>query len=400
MLACRFGTKHLEDIEDAVQSAQMAALENWTLSGQPRNPSAWLFRVANNHLLSGLRQRSRRNRILQESVASESALEVTDDNTLHEQGHEGLLRMLFVTCDESIPTESQIVLALKVLCGFDVHEIAVRLFATEANVYKRLTRARNRLRELILPDDLESGLTAQQYSSRVPNVHKVIYFLFTEGYLSSNATTAIRRELCSEAIRLATTLAGDPVGQVPETYALLALMQLHAARITSRVDGAGGLLLLEEQDRALWDQEAIEQGLQWLGMSAGGDTFSRYHAEAGIAAEHCLAPSFSQTRWDRVVECYALLQQVCDSPIHMVNQAIALSQWKGAAAGLAFLEPLEPPSWLSSSYLWNAVLAYLHQQDGNAELASQYHHRACDDAPTPAVRALLIRRFNASTLNQ
>ena len=127
-------------------------------------------------------------------------------------------------------------------------------------------------------------LTAEQYSSRLPAVHKILYLLFTEGYLSSHAETAIRQELCDEAIRLASVLAGHPVGRAPETSALLALMHLHVARITARQDASGGLILLAEQDRALWDQEKIQVGLSWLADSARGDVFSRYHAEAGIAA--------------------------------------------------------------------------------------------------------------------
>ncbi len=127
--------------------------------------------------------------------------------------------------------------------------------------------------------------------------------MFTEGYLSSHAQLAIRRELCTEATRLGLMLAEHPVGQGPQTAAMLALMHLHLARMTARQDDSGGLLLLEEQDRSQWDQQAIGVGLQWLQRSAQGDVYSRYHAEAGIAAEHCLAATFEQTRWERVVEC-------------------------------------------------------------------------------------------------
>jgi RNA polymerase sigma factor (sigma-70 family) len=233
MLSCRIGVELVEDIEDAVQSALMAALENWTLAGLPDNPSAWLFRVANNNLLGDLRQRSRRRRILQENAAPEFVFEDVPEVFLPDEVGDGLLRMLFVSCDETIPVESQLVLALKVLCGFDVREIAIRLFTTEANVYKRLGRARSSLRELTLPGELKDELSGEQYSSRLPAVHKVLYLVFTEGYLSSSATTAIRRELCAEAMRLAATLAEHPVGQIPETFSLLALMHLHAARTLS-----------------------------------------------------------------------------------------------------------------------------------------------------------------------
>ena len=241
---------HIEDIEDAVQSALMTALEIWTTTGLPNNPSAWLFRVAQNNLMGELRQRTGRRRILEQKIGTDlDSVKDIPQFFLPEEVRDDLLRMLFVCCDENIPEESQLVLALKTLCGFDVREIALRLFTSEANVYKRLGRARKRLRKL-LPHPGE--LTVEQTSARIPTLHKILYLLFTEGYLSLHAEMAIRRELCGEAIRLAGILAEHPVGQNPETYALLALMHLHSARLTARQDASGGLLLLEEQDRKLW----------------------------------------------------------------------------------------------------------------------------------------------------
>jgi len=228
---------------------------------------------------------------------------------------------------------------------------------------------------------------------RLPAVHKILYLVFTEGYLSSHAEMAIRRELCDEAIRLATILAEHPAGQTPETFALLALMHLHAARMTARQDSSGALLLLEEQERALWDQQRIQVGLEWLAKSAQGDGFSRYHAEAGIAAEHCLAPSFQETRWDKVVECYALLERIAPSAIHKLNRAVAVAEWQGPAEGLAVLKGFEPPTWLAGSYVWAAVLADLHSRCGNAHTANCYRNVACKLAPTPAVKELLQRRL-------
>ncbi|WP_129573756.1 MULTISPECIES: RNA polymerase sigma factor [Sorangium] len=224
-------------------------------------------------------------------------------------------------------------------------------------------------------------------------MHAILYLLFTEGYLSSHAETAIRRELCDEAMRLAAILAEHPLGRAPETFALLALMHLHAARMTARQDGSGGLLLLEEQDRGLWDQREIQVGLSWLAKSAHGDVFSRYHAEAGIAAEHCLAPSLAETRWDRVVECYALLERLGPSAIHTLNRAVAVAEWQGPAAGFAVLDGLEPPTWLAGSYLWAAVLADLHRRCGNDGAAQRYRDVAIRAAPTPAVQELLQRRL-------
>ncbi len=393
-LSRRVGVQHLEAVEDAVQSALMTALESWTVAGLPDNPSAWLFQVAHNDLVGELRQRTRRRRILDENGADQmGAPETGPEPLLAGEVQDDLLRMLFVCCDEAIPPESQLVLALKTLCGFDVREIALRLFSSEANVYKRLERARNRLREV--PPTIDE-LTAMQYAARLPAVHQILYLLFTEGYLSSHAEAAIRQELSDEAIRLASILAEHPAGKVPETSALLALMHLHAARITARQDASGGLILLADQDRALWDQKKIQVGLTWLADSARGEVFSRYHAEAGIAAEHCLAPSFEATRWEKVVECYALLEQIAPSALHKLNRAVAVAEWQGPAAGLAVLEGFEPPSWLAGSYQWAAVLADLHRRCGHDHAARRYRDVAVKSAPTQAVRVLLQRRLQVA----
>jgi RNA polymerase sigma-70 factor (ECF subfamily) len=391
VLSRRVGVQHLEAVEDAAQAALLVALETWRTAGVPESPSAWLFRVAHNSLLSDLRRRARRDRLV-----DEYARQVVDGPAdeppafLGGDVRDDLLRMLFVCCDDAIPVESQLVLALKTLCGFDVREIADRLFVSEANVYKRLARGRARLREAPWSG---GDLTEAQLASRLPAVHAILYLLFTEGHLSSHAETAIRRELCDEAIRLAETLGEHPVGDSPETFALLAMMHLHVARMAARRDRSGGLLLLEEQDRALWDRRAIQIGLSWLERSATGDVFSRYHAEAGIAAEHCLAPSLAATRWDRIVECYELLEWLAPSAIHTLNRAVAVAELRGPEEGLSVLHGLEPPSWLSGSYLWAAVLADLHGRCGHEDVARRYRDVAVATAPTPAVRELLQRRL-------
>ncbi len=398
-LSRRVGVHEIEAIEDAAQSALMAALESWRVAGLPDNPSAWLFRVAHNGLMGGLRKRTGRQRILERSavdIGTETP-QGEADVALAGEMRDDLLRMLFVCCDDAIPVESQRVLALKTLCGFSVPEIAHRFFTSEANVYKRLTRARRRLRELSPnPGELDGELTGEQYACRVPAVHKILYLLFTEGYLSSHAELAIRRELCDEALRLAALLADHPVGRVPETSALLALMHLHAARMAARQDGAGGLLLLEEQDRDRWDAHQIQAGLEWLARSAEGDVLSRYHAEAGIAAEHCLAPSFEETRWEKVADYYAMLERVAPSPLHRLNRAVAVAEWRGPDAGLEVLEGFEPPTWLAGSHLWAAVLADLHRRCGNTRAAERYRGIALESAPTAAVEALLERRLCAT----
>ena len=390
-LSRRVGTQFLDDVEDAAQSALMKALQIWPSAGLPANPSAWLFRVAHNDLMGVMRQRTGRSRILEQLAAEHSnALGGNTEVFLDGEIEDDLLRMLFACCDSAIPVESQLVLALRTLCGFDIREIALRLFTTEANVYKRLGRACNRLREV----PLRLGeLSGEDCATRLSAVHSILYLMFTEGYLSVQPEKTIRRELCGESIRLATLLANHPAGKKPETFALLALMHLQSARMDSRLDASSGLLLLEEQDRSLWDRRQIEVGIEWLGKSASGEQFTRYHAEAGIAAEHCLAPSFEETRWDKIVHCYSILDGIAPSTIHWLNRAVAVAEWKGPEAGLAILKGLEPPTWLEGSYMWVAVLADLHRRCGNVEQAGHYREIAIDLAPTSAVRNLLMRRL-------
>jgi RNA polymerase sigma-70 factor (ECF subfamily) len=393
MLARRFGAQHLEAVEDAVQLALLKALEGG-LGSLPENLSGWLFRVAHNEVLGQLRRARRQGELqLQHVREASERTDVQPAARLVGDVRDDLLRMLFVCCDEAIPVESQLVLALKTLCGFDVREIGERLFTTEANVYKRLGRARARLREA--PPALDD-LSPDQLQVRLSAVQSIVYLLFTEGYLSSHVEGPIRRELCDEAIRLAAVLAEHPLTATPKTFALLALMYLHAARMPARQDGSGGLLLLEEQDRALWSREAISLGLSWLAKSAEGDVFSRYHAEAGIAAEHCLAPSFAETRWDRIVSCYEQLESVAPSMLHTLNRALAIAEWQGPERGLAVLEGLAPPSWLAGSYLWSAVLADLHLRCGNAGAGLRLRRSALEAAPSASIRAVLERRLRAA----
>jgi RNA polymerase sigma-70 factor (ECF subfamily) len=393
LLTRRVGVQHLELVEDAVQLALLAAVESWGRGAQPDNPPAWLHRVAHNHLMDELRRRARRARI-EETLPVGPAESPQPEISVSDAVRDDLLLMMFVCCDGSIPLESQLVLALRTLCGFDVREIADRLFMSEANVYKRLQRARTRLRDA--PLDLD-GLDPAQLVARLPAVHGIVYTLFTEGYLSSSASaeSAIRHELCAEARRLAGVLAAHPPTATPETFALLALMCLHDARRSARQDDLGGLILLEEQDRSRWSQPDIAEGLGWLARSAEGATFSRYHAEAGIAAEHVLAPSLATTRWDHIVECYELLDRVAPSALHTLNRALALAELRGPEAGLALLAGLAPPTWLEGSYLWFAALADLHRRCGHTELAATHAAAAHAAAPSDTIRAALRRRLRA-----
>jgi RNA polymerase sigma-70 factor (ECF subfamily) len=374
ILSRRFGVHRIELCEDAAQTALLQATRSWP-GNPPDEPGAWLYRVAHNYVLDELRREKRDERYLAE----------VQPDYLQQEIHDDVLRLLFVCADPAIPSESQLVLALKTLCGFSTEEIALRLFQSEDAVHKRLQRARARLREHAEVQSIDP--------ERVHGVLHVLYLLFNEGYSSAQPDRLIRRELCDEALRLALMLKEDPAGALPETDALVALMCFHAARFDARVDGMGGLLLLEEQDRSLWDRELVERGLAHLASSARGETLSRYHAEAGVAAEHCLAPSYAETNWEQIVRLYEVLERIAPSPLNVLNGAIALAEWKGPDAGLAALAAIEPPSWLLGYYLWDATLGELHRRRGNRDLALAHTQRALAAAPTNPEKALLQRRM-------
>lgn len=387
-----FGTPRLELVEDAVQSALATALTSWAARGVPRRPGAWLQRVAHNHVVDQLRRRGLAARMEDAVPGPGEPVPPGDGATLGQEIADDQLRMLFVCCDDGLPPRTQLVLALKILCGFSVREIALRLLSSEEAVHKQIQRGRARLRAA--PPELDSPSDAA-LRRRIGAVRQILYLLFNEGYSSARPQEPIRAELCDEALRLTRLLVAHPAGDQPESWALLALMHLHHARMAARTDGTGGLLLLEQQDRSKWDREEIHRGLACLSHAAAGEVFSRYHAEAGVLAEHCLAPAYAQTRWSEIVDLYLTLERIAPSPLHTLNRAIAMAEWQGPRAGLAILADLTPPGWLAGYYLWDATLGELHRRAGDLPIARAHLERALAAAPTHAERALIRRRLDA-----
>lgn len=409
-LAREFGFQLIELVEDAVQGALVAALRAWPQSGTPVHVEAWLTQVARNRLLDELRRSERRNVSLDEAwhADASSADEEGDAGAaaagagepaatevpVHMAGEiaDDELRMLYVCADEAIPLPSQLVLALKILGGFSTREIALRLMTSEDNVQKRLSRGRDRLRQLG-PERQPPSLLALQ--GRRDAVLRIVYLLFNEGYSSAVPDELIRRELCDEAVRLARVMASHPACAAPEVDALLALMLLHSARFDARLGPGGALQLLQAQDRERWDRTAIAEGMQWLARSGRGAQFSRYHAEAAVAAVHCSAPSYAQTDWAEIVALYEMLERIEPSPLYVLNRAIALAEWQGPEAGLAVLQALQPPGWLARYYLWDATLGELERRAGHFDAATAHLQRALAQAPHPAERDLIERRLLA-----
>ncbi len=398
-LTRRFGASHWERVEDVVQSALERALIAWPRRGIPANPSAWLYRVASNLAIDSLR-RDARKKSLDDSTGpstaetaspagSGAALELEPDDS---QVHDDLLRMIFVCCHPQVPPESQIALALKTLCGFGNLEIARALLTTGASVAKRITRAKQRLRELKIEP---SALTQETFRERLPDVQAVIYSLFNEGYSSSLADKLIREELCEEAVRMALVLAEHPSTAGAESSALLSLLLFHAARLDARIAPDGAMLVLKEQDRSRWDQRLMSAAFDWFRRAANTDRLTRYHAEAWIASEHCRAASLETTDWDRIVTGYDLLCRLSPSPVHELNRAIAIGRRDGAAAGLAAFETLDAESLPDNYYLWHATRGELARQTGDLVIARTSLQQAWKLAPTNSEKELICRKLDA-----
>ena len=323
-----YGPHRLQLAEDVVQEALVRALRTWPFSGTPDNPAAWLLRTAKNLAIDHLR-RERNFHEKQPGIAVE--MDAADSPVTGEESgfSDDSLRLMFVCCHPALAQEIQSALALKTLCGFSPAEIAKAFLISEAAVSKRLTRARQRIRELGLPFAVPE---VNELPARLDAVLRTLYLLFTEGYKASDGDRLVREDLCLEAIRLAQLLTAHPATRTPRTHALLALMLLGAARLPARTDDAGNLLRLHEQNRAAWDSGMIVSGVRELALSGTGEVISEYHLEAGIAACHSTAADEAATDWPRILALYDQLLTLKSSPITAMNRAVAVArvpdEWK------------------------------------------------------------------------
>jgi RNA polymerase sigma-70 factor (ECF subfamily) len=277
------------------------------------------------------------------------------------------------------------------LCGISIPEIAAAMLTTEANINKRLYRAKERIRNEEIPFTVPAG---HHLLPRLDAVLLVIYLLFNEGYNSSGDNIVIRQDLCLEAMRLAMLLTEKPVTNTYQpVYGLLALLCFHSARFDARMDTNNSLIVLEEQDRSRWNRELINQGLQFLSQSSGGDQVTAYHLEAAIAAEHCLAPDFASTNWTRIHGYYIALEKLKPSSVIRLNLAIVTGKKDGPQAALRLLHTLEQNRALDNYYLLDASLGEFYQQLGQKEEALVYFRRAQELTRSMAIREVLEKKI-------
>jgi len=284
----------------------------------------------------------------------------------------------------------QVALTLKTLCGFGEPEIAAAFLTSQDAITKRLVRARLLLREKQLTVELPR---ADQLASRVDGVQQALYLMFNEGYKASQGDSLLRTDLCAEALRLGELLAAHPAGDRPTTHALLALIYFNSARLSARVDDAGGLLLLAEQDRKRWSRPQIASGFLQFSASGAGVEISRFHLEAGIAACHCLASSYETTDWPQILLLYDRLMQQDGSPVVALNRAVAVARVHGAAAGLRALESMPRSAALNHHHLRHAVAGQLWFEAGDRAKAAANFRRTAALATVAAERNFLTRRL-------
>ncbi len=389
-LTAHLGTHHLQLAEDVVQEALVRALQTWPYRGVPDNPAAWLTQTAKNLALDHLRREQRWN-TKQDSIAAEHHRWLsTPADESHDSFADDTLRMMFVCFHPQLSIEAQTALALRTLCGLSPAEIAAAFLTSEAAIAKRLVRARQLIRDLALPFVLPGPAELPQ---RLDGVLGTLYLLFNEGYKASSGERLVREDLCQEAIRLVTLLAGHPSTQTPRTFALLALMLLNAARLSARTDDAGNLLRLHEQNRSAWDQTMIQRGIQCLGHAAQGSAISEYHLEAGIAACHSTAPDDAGTNWPRILALYDQLLTLTASPIAAMNRAVAVARVHGPQAGSAALDAIADRSKLESYHLFHVIRGTFAAELGHQAAALAHFRQAGNLATLPAERDFIARRI-------
>jgi RNA polymerase sigma factor (sigma-70 family) len=391
-----FGIHNLEMAEDIIQDTLHQALKDWSLGAIPDNPSGWLMVVAKRKAINAVRrERLHRSfaRDMDALLKSEWTAGYTMDQVfLEDEIKDSQLRMIFTCCHPSLPMEGQLALTLKTLCGFTIPEIAAALLTTESNINKRLYRAKEKIRNEEIPFAVPAG---HHLLSRLDAVLLVIYLLFNEGYNSSGDTLVIRQDLCLEAMRLAMLLTGKSVtNNYPPVYAMLALLCFHSARFDARLDTNNSLIVLEEQDRARWNRALIDQGLQFLGQATAGDHVTAYQLEAAIAAEHCLAPDFASTNWERIHNYYVALEKLKPSSVIRLNLAIVTGKKDGPRAALLLLHELEQHRALDNYYLLPASLGEFYQELGQLEEARGCFRRAQALTRSAGIREVLERKIS------
>jgi len=373
--------------EEAVSEAFATALEQWPEAGTPANPAAWLISTGRHKAIDRLRRRAR---LLekQDAIAHDLELAAQEDDA---PVPEDRLRLIFTCCHPALSTEAQVALTLRTLGGLSTEEIAHAFLVPTPTMAQRLVRAKTKIRDAGIPYQvpLDDALT-----ERLEAVMVVVYLVFNEGYSASFGARLVRNELCEQAIRLARMLV-ELLPAHAEPKALLALMLLHDSRRETRLDAAGEIVLLEDQDRARWDRAQIDEGaaLVEAALRDGGRPPGPYALQAAIAAVHAQAPTAGATDWREIAALYGLLAQVHPTPVVELNRAVAVAMAGGLERGLALVDGLDQRGSLAGYHLLPAARAELLRRLGRPAEAAESYRRALAQVTSEAERRHLERRL-------
>ncbi|PYQ83894.1 MAG: RNA polymerase subunit sigma [Acidobacteria bacterium] len=377
------GPAHVALAEETVQEAMVRALQSWPYEGAPDNPAGWLFRVAHHIAIDAIR-RDKTFGDKTDAIVSEltrSAARTPTEPDAEEQLRDDELRMIVMCCHPALSRDASVALSLKTVGGFGVREIARAFLADEAAIAQRLVRAKRQIRDQRLTLDMPA---AGEVAARLDSVLEVLYFMFNEGYGAQAGEDLIRQDLCLEALRLGRLVASASIA-TPRVHALVALMALQGARLPARVDAAGDLVLLEDQDRSRWDERLIAIGFHHFDRSMTGDDVSEYHVQAAIAATHARALDPSSVDWPLILTLYD----------QMLARAVALAKVHGPADALAAIAPIEHDPKLRHYHLLLAVRGQLLLDLGRRTEAAEAFRSALTLAGTEPERRFLTRRLAA-----
>jgi len=389
------GPAYLTLAEDAVQEAMIRALRTWPFDGVPDNAAGWLYTVAHHIAIDAVRRdRSFGDKTdaIVAKITRSGGGSTTDDTAvtgIDDQLRDDELRMIFMCCHPEIPRDASVALSLKTVGGFSVGEIARAFLADDTAIAQRIVRAKKQIRERRLTLELPTG---RALGERLDAVLDVLYFMFNEGYTAHQGEDLIRRDLCIEAIRLGRLIAETTVA-TPKAHALVALMALLAARFPARVDEAGDLVLLDDQNRALWDERLIAIGFSHFDRSMSGDEVSAFHVQAAIAATQARAVTPELMDWPLILEFYDQLAAIDPSPVVALNRAVALAKVRGAAEALTAVDRIARDPKLRHYHLLMAVRGQLLGELGRAAEAARSYEAAleCDGVSEPERRFLRRR---------
>ncbi|MGD9538783.1 MAG: RNA polymerase sigma factor [Alphaproteobacteria bacterium] len=390
--------RDLDQAEEAFQEACLRALKHWPVNGPPRDAVGWLTLVGRNAALDDVRRQRRTEALPDDELISDLGDAEADVAERLDSSHyrDDVLRLLFICCHPELPATQQIALALRIVSGLSVKEIARAFLVSESAMEQRITRAKRRIAAADIPFETPGAV---ERAERLAAVAAMIYLLFNEGYSASGGEAHIRQTLCEEAIRLARLLLRLFPGE-PEIMGLAALLLLQHARAPARLDAEGAIILLDDQDRGLWDRELIAEGLALVEKAARHRRPGPYQIQAAIAALHAQAPRPADTDWAGIERLYAALEPLQPSPVVTLNRAVAVAKLRGAEAALALIEPLAAP--LSGYFHFFGVKGALLMQLGRCEDARIAFDRAIALAHTPAeaahIRLHLDRLMKDSTL--